>query len=218
MELLLGCGSARDRRIPVNGKEGWTQLVTLDHNPDHAPDVVHDLEVVPYPFDDDTFDEVHAYEVLEHLGGFPGDWRSFCRDFSELWRILKPGGYLAATCPSWRSIWAFADPSHRRVICNGSLVFLSQFQYALQIGRTTMSDFRRWYHADFTVASADLETEARGDGFAFVLQAVKPARAASELQGVLAALEAGLVTVAQAEQLTAERALRTSRVASRDDA
>ena len=30
-------------------------------------DVVHDLNSMPWPFGNDTFDEVHAYDVIEHL-------------------------------------------------------------------------------------------------------------------------------------------------------
>ena len=171
MELLLGCGSQRDRRINIPGRPPyWTSLVTLDFNADHKPDVVHDLEVLPYPFADDTFDEIHAYEVLEHLGQ-QGDWRSFFAQFSELWRILKSDGHLAATCQSWRSMWAWGDPSHRRVLCSGSLVFLSQAEYAKQVGVTAMSDFRFCYGADFEPERGlVIETD---DSFVFVLRAKK---------------------------------------------
>jgi SAM-dependent methyltransferase len=170
-ELLIGCGSRRDRLIAVEGRRGWTDLVTLDRNADHRPDVVHDLEVLPLPFPDDSFSEVHAYEVLEHLGA-QGDAEGFLALFSELWRILEPGGYVAATCPSWRSMWAFADPSHRRIIASGSLVFLSQAEYARQVGVTPMSDFRYCYRADFQPVWVDETDEA----LRFVIQAVKPRR------------------------------------------
>lgn len=176
MELLIGCGAARDRRIAVGGVRDWRQLVTLDHNPEHGPDVVHDLEVLPYPFEAETFDEVHAYEVLEHLGA-QGDWRGFLDQFAELWRILRPGGFLAATSPSWRSRWAWGDPSHRRVLSSCSLIFLSQPEYARQVGKTPMSDFRPWYAADFEPVFVR-EDEER---FAFVIQAIKPARGREDL-------------------------------------
>src|SRR5262245_29516061 len=141
MELLLGCGSDRRRRLVVDGREGWSRLVALDYNRDHRPDVVADLDKTPWPFADEAFDEIHAYEVLEHLGQ-QGDARSFFAHFGEVYRMLKPGGYLAATCPSWQSSWAWGDPSHRRVITGGSLVFLDQTEYQRQVGKTPMSDFR----------------------------------------------------------------------------
>jgi len=153
--------------------DGWehADLVRLDVNPDHEPDVVHDLEVLPYPFADDEFDRIDAYEILEHLGR-QGDYRAFFGQFSELWRILKPGGFLAATCPSYKSLWAWGDPSHTRVLTSGSLVFLSQAQYTDQIGKTAMSDFRFCYHADFETAWAEEDSQK----LLFVLQAVKPSR------------------------------------------
>ena len=175
MELLLGAGSCRERNIAINGKKDWTQLVTLDVNRDHRPDVEHDLNVYPWPFKADTFDEVHAYEVLEHLGQ-QGDAASFFATFAEVYRILKPGGYLAATCPSYRSIWAWGDPSHTRVITSGTLVFLDQEQYQKQVGVTAMSDFRYLWRGDFRATWVDVQSEAKGEGLAFVLQAVKPSR------------------------------------------
>jgi len=167
-ELLIGCGSRREKTLFKPGHESWEHLTTLDNNFDHKPDVVWDLEKLPYPFKDDSFDELHAYQVLEHIGD-QGDWRAFFAQFSEFWRILRPGGHLMATVPAHDSPWAWGDPSHRRIIATGTLAFLSQAEYAIQVGRTPMSDFRFVYKADFKTVFAD----ARGDAFSFVLEAVK---------------------------------------------
>jgi len=65
-ELLIGCGNSRDKRLMRLGDtKEWSCLTTLDFSPDAKPDVIHDLEVLPYPFEDNSFDEIHAYEVLE---------------------------------------------------------------------------------------------------------------------------------------------------------
>lgn len=175
-ELLLGSGSSRDRRLSVDGRRGWTGLVTLDMVADHNPDVIHDLEQVPWPFADDTFEEVHAYELLEHLGR-QGHFSSFFLHFSEIWRILRSGGILAATCPSYRSMWAWGDPGHTRVLTSGSLVFLDQEEYHKQVGVTSMSDYRAWWAGDFRT----IWVEETAEAFRFVLQAVKPARTFSHL-------------------------------------
>lgn len=167
-ELLIGCGSKRDRRLNFGDLTEWTNLTTLDYNPDHKPDVVHDLTVFPYPFDDNTFDEIHAYEVLEHTGA-QGDYKFFFAQFTEFWRILKPGGLFMATCPSRHSEWAWGDPSHTRILQKEQLVFLSQKNYEEQVGVTPMSDFRHIYKADYEIAGVE-EDENK---FVFALRAKK---------------------------------------------
>lgn len=168
MELLIGCGSTRDKRMMVNGKVDWDKLVTLDYNPDHKPDVVCNLNYFPYPFEDNTFDEIHAYEVLEHTGK-QGDYQFFFRQFSEFWRILRPMGHLLATCPSRHSAWAWGDPSHTRIVQQENLVFLSQRAYREQVGKTSMSDFRSLYKADFETVYAHDDRET----FRFIIRAIK---------------------------------------------
>lgn len=173
MELLLGCGASRDRKINIAGKQSWSQLRTLDINPDHKPDIIWDLRSKEaIPLGANHFDEIHAYEVLEHIGQ-QGDYETFFRQFSDYWRLLKPGGYFAATCPSWKSMWAWGDPSHSRLITSGTLVFLSQLEYTKQVGHSAMSDFRSIYKADFEIIHPVFENE---EVLQFVLQAIKPAR------------------------------------------
>lgn len=122
----------------------------------------------------DTWDEIHAYEVLEHLGSL-GDHRTLLRQFAELWRLLKPDGYLCCTVPSRFSLGLWGDPSHRRVINPMTLVFLDQSEYIKQCDAprpTAMSDFRSIYQADFRL----VEQADNRETFSFILQAVKPSR------------------------------------------
>ena len=171
MDLLLGAGASRVKQVPWGHRDGWSDLVTLDFNSDHKPDVVFDLVGSdPLPFDADTFDEVHAYHVMEHIGA-QGDFRTFFRQFSDIWRILKPRGHFCALGPAWNSRWAWGDPGHTRVISRESLIFLSQPEYA-QVGQTPMADYRFVYKADFDV----VYDHTNGDHFAFVLEAIKPSR------------------------------------------
>ena len=168
-ELLIGCGSARDKRLTCDGTNEWSNLTTLDSNPDHHPNIVWDLmcpEVLPLHWENE-FDEIHAYEVLEHLGQ-QGDYKLFFKQFEAFHRALKPGGHFMATCPSRHSVWALGDPSHTRVMQKEQLVFLSQKSYDA-VGTTPISDFREIYKADFDIVAVT-ENE---DVFHFVLRAIK---------------------------------------------
>ena len=55
--LDLGCGP---HKLP--GAVG----IDLQQLP--GVDVVHNLDIFPYPFEANSFDEVHCYHVLEHDG------------------------------------------------------------------------------------------------------------------------------------------------------
>ena len=174
MEGLFGCGKSREKKVSFEGipKEWSKDLITLDWDETNAPDVVHDLNIIPYPFDDDYFDEIHLYEVLEHCGT-QGDFRFFFDQFSELHRIMKHGAYLVGTCPSWAGPWAWGDPGHTRIISQESLIFLSQEQYKIQIDQEgrAMTDYRGLYEADFELVSKHEDEDS--PNWAFVLKAVK---------------------------------------------
>lgn len=167
-ELLIGCGSRTVRELSIDGVNTFKNVVRLDINPEHNPDVIHDLTVHPLPFIDNEFDEIHAYEVLEHLA-YQGDFKFFFKEFEEYARILKPGGRFYASVPAMTSPWLWGDPSHKRSISKPTLVFLSQDQYKEQVGVTPMSDFRNIYKANFKLLTFK-DTEHR---FFFVLEVIK---------------------------------------------
>lgn len=168
MELLLGCGNRREKVLWANEKRQWDHLVTLDRDPDCGANIIWDLEDKPWPVESNQFDEVHAYEILEHLGT-QGDFRAFFDDFSEIHRTLKSGGLLFATCPAHGSVWLWGDPSHRRAISRESLTFLSQEEYRRQVGVTGMTDFRWYWKGDFEL----LFHNSTADTFAFCMRAIK---------------------------------------------
>jgi len=96
MRLLLGCGNELG--------SGWTHVdrVALEH-----VDVLHDLDVYPWPFGDDTAERIEAIDVLEHL-------ENTVAFMDECWRILRPGGTLLVQAVGWQSENLWRDPTHRR--------------------------------------------------------------------------------------------------------
>ena len=159
----MGCGSRTEKDLSM-GDPAFHDLVRLDINKDHNPDVVWDLRNHPLPFADEAFDEIHAYQVLEHLAN-QGDYEFFFEEFTEYHRILKPGGFFCASVPV--GIWQWGDPSHRRAITAETLIFLDQSSYD-QVGQTSMSDFRHIYKANFKLIFSQ-EDES---GYYFILQRV----------------------------------------------
>jgi hypothetical protein len=166
-ELLIGCGNSRVKLLSNGQKKDWTDLVTLDQFEDCKPDVVHDLEDIPYPFEDGEFSEIHAYEVLEHMGR-QGDWRFFFAQWNEFYRLLEPHGLFFGTVPCPDSVWAWGDPSHTRIITLEQFVFLSQDAYK-QVGATSMTDFRSVYRGNFRLL---FEQKTEDKRQMFVLQKV----------------------------------------------
>jgi len=175
-QLLIGCGRNRTKKISVHKDHpDWDDLTTLDINPDVQPDIVLDLNKLPYPFEDNTFDEIHAYEVLEHLGSL-GDYKSLLAQFQELWRILKPGGLICGTAPALTSPWLFGDPGHTRVISMETLTYLSQSAYhQIEDKGSPMTDYRGIYKGDLVVVGNRVEQikDSTSAIFIFILQALK---------------------------------------------
>lgn len=126
--LMLGCGRAfvsRTIRTELSVSEEDTHWVTLDHDPDTHPDYLFDLNQLEKGADlpEGDFDEIHAYDVLEHFG-HQGDFRGYYNTFNALWRALKPGGFLLGYVP--REQWAWGDPGHCRSITQQSLLYLTE--------------------------------------------------------------------------------------------
>lgn len=155
--LLIGCGNSRDKRISLQGREDWSlPLVTLDMDSNCSADIVHDLDARPLPFEDDTFDEMAAYDVLEHLGR-QGDWRGFFDEFAEYWRILKPEGTFGIIVPIGPD--ALADIGHTRFFSTSYFRFLDQDWYAQQIAAGQhVTDYRWYWKRSFkTIAMQQIE-------------------------------------------------------------
>lgn len=170
VELLLGCGRSRKKKMFLADRPEWNGLLTVDSNPLVKPDVICDLDNYICILEDNTVDEIHMYEVLEHTG-FQGDYQYFFEQFSDIYRVLKPDGVLFATVPLPTSVWAWGDPSHTRIFPKEWLIFLNQLSYE-NVHTSPMSDFRYLYKADFDVIHCN-EVE---ESLQFGLRAVKPSR------------------------------------------
>jgi len=104
--LNLGCGT--------DVRPGF---VNLDVAALPGVDVVHDLNVLPLPFEDETFEEILCQDVLEHV-----DLIGVLR---ECHRILQPGGEIHVQSPHFTSAAVHIDPTHRRGFSIETLQFFA---------------------------------------------------------------------------------------------
>jgi len=95
IKLNLGCG--------LDIRKGW---VNLDAIKTKGVDVIHNLNKYPYPFKDDTFDEIFASHIIEHLP----DTVSFIK---EIWRISKPNAKIIIKTDHYSGgSLGWGDPEH----------------------------------------------------------------------------------------------------------
>jgi SAM-dependent methyltransferase len=92
----IGCGTDK---LPGS--------VGVDANPRSHADVIHDLDVFPWPFESDSFDRARAFDVLEHV-------RDFNRVVEEIHRICKADATVFVRMPFAGGFHHIGDPTHVR--------------------------------------------------------------------------------------------------------
>jgi SAM-dependent methyltransferase len=103
LRLNLGCGS--------DIRPGY---INVDRVPHSGVDLVHDLDVVPYPWTENSVCEVLMRHSLEHV-------HDVTAVMNELWRILVPGGIVRIIVPHFTSCQALTHPEHRHAFSYNTL-------------------------------------------------------------------------------------------------
>lgn len=113
MKLNLGAGT-----IP---EDGWVNVDLLDLP---GINVVHNLSLYPWPFEDGSASEIKALDILEHLPNYTKDDRPGVVAFiTECWRILEHHGKLFIQTPGWNAAFLWEDPTHVRGFAPTSMDF-----------------------------------------------------------------------------------------------
>ena len=135
LKVDLACGGAK------KGED----FVGVDISKCDGVDIIHDLNIYPWPFEDNSVDEVNCSHYIEHI---PHDnikaalkesnsfyefkdkllesKDGFIQFFNELYRILKEEGRAILIAPYYTSMRAFGDPTHVRYISDFSLLYLNK--------------------------------------------------------------------------------------------
>lgn len=100
------------------GRNKTAGAIGVDRNTASDADVIHDLDVFPYPFSDSSFDVIICNQVLEHLD-------DVLKTVEELHRISKPGGLVKIWVPHFSSSDAYSDPTHKRSFSSRSFNYFT---------------------------------------------------------------------------------------------
>jgi hypothetical protein len=110
LRLNLGCGMDR--------LDGYVNVDRFGE-----PDLRHDLEVIPWPWPDDSVGEIILDHVLEHLGQDP---TVFLEIMKELYRVCHDGATIRVVVPHHRHDFFFNDPTHVRAVTADGMALFSQ--------------------------------------------------------------------------------------------
>jgi predicted SAM-dependent methyltransferase len=109
MKLDIGCGHHKDN--------GWVGI-DIQALPD--VDIVHDLNLHPWPVEAGSVEQAKAWHIVEHIPPVAvtekGTRRPFIEFMDECWRMLKVGARIDIETPYGVSDGFVHDPTH----CNPS--------------------------------------------------------------------------------------------------
>ncbi len=88
------------------GRNKFPGAIGVDRNPASHADLICDLDQATYPFRDDSFDEVRATHVIEHVA-------DVLRTMGEFHRLVRAGGRIRLVTPHYTDFSSFCDPTHR---------------------------------------------------------------------------------------------------------
>ena len=140
MRLNLGCG--------YNKREGW---INVDASPICKPDLVLDLETLPWPWETDAIEAVRFIHSLEHMGRDPN---VFLGIMKELYRVCRNGATIEIVVPHPRHDDFLGDPTHVRVITPKLLQHFDR-EFCDEVKRLGGSNtpFAHYLNVDFVVKS-----------------------------------------------------------------
>ena len=146
VKLNLGCGFKK--------RDGF---VNIDSSGHCSPDLVLDLNEIPWPFDGDSVDEVVMESVIEHL---PADPKKFFAVLQELYRVCADNAKVYVECPYPTHRWQLVDLTHTKAIHPESLELLNaQTCHKLASAGSTKSPLALMYDIDFELLEYSLSID-----------------------------------------------------------
>jgi hypothetical protein len=148
LKLNLGCGFKR-----------LAGYLNVDSVPDCHPDQVVNLEQLPWPWADNSVDEVQLIHVLEHLGRDP---QVFIGIMQQLYRICQSGTAIHIIVPHHRHDNFYSDPTHVRPVTPLGLMLFDRAQCEAWVaGGYANTPLALYCGVDFVTESVQHDVEER---------------------------------------------------------
>uniref|UniRef100_A0A6M3L3X1 Putative methyltransferase n=1 Tax=viral metagenome TaxID=1070528 RepID=A0A6M3L3X1_9ZZZZ len=96
MKLILGAG--------MTEREAGAWHVDIANLP--GIDLVYDLNIMPWPFHDNEYDDIQAHDIIEHI-------EHVVKFLEECHRIGKAGCVVDIRTSAWDTEQSYTDPTHR---------------------------------------------------------------------------------------------------------
>lgn len=141
-KLNLGCGFKK-----LN--DHWNIDVESKCNPDQ----VVDLEVFPWPYEDNFFERITADNILEHLGQDP---KVFTKVIKEMYRVSQDGAEWYVRYPHHRCDLFFDDYTHVRPLTEKTFRMFDQ-QYNRESIERRLSDSTFGLYHDVDIEAIDIK-------------------------------------------------------------
>lgn len=109
IRLDIGCGESKHQGF-----------IGIDMEPYLGVDIVHDIEVTPWPLPAESVITAISSHVLEHINPHKG---VFIKMMDEVWRVMKPHGQFAFVVPYAGSHAYYQDPTHCNPINETTMMY-----------------------------------------------------------------------------------------------
>ena len=140
LRLNLGCGE--------DHKPGYINVDKYGN-----PDIFHHLEKFPWPWEDESVEEVLMKHILEHLGESTDDYLGIIK---ELYRVCVGGAAINIIVPHPRHDDFLDDPTHVRIVTPAGLSLFSKSKNAEWIGKGFSNSLLGLYlDVDFEIIGVD---------------------------------------------------------------
>lgn len=126
-------------------------FINVDLKP--PADVLADLSQ-PWPWADESVDEIRAWDIIEHLP-------DKIHTMNEAWRVLKRGGHISIKVPTTDGPGAWQDPTHKSYWNRNSFLYFTDGapehkRFARHYGIVARFDVVSWHTKQYNNGVVDL--------------------------------------------------------------